>query len=52
MEGIHSGFDRSIVKQIIRKQWSHRHSENPIERATAIGLIVAHVELLRRFSAV
>ncbi len=36
------------VCQIIRSQWSRRHSSNALVREEARNLIRVHVELLRR----
>ena len=35
------------IRQIIRTQWTRRHSRNPLVRAEARSLIRVHVQLLR-----
>ena len=35
------------IRQIIRTQWTRRHSRNPLVRAEARNLIRVHVQLLR-----
>jgi hypothetical protein len=35
------------IRQIIRSQWSHRNSRNPLVRKEARNLIRVHVQMLR-----
>lgn len=35
------------IRQIIRSQWSHRNSRNPLVREEARNLIHVHVQMLR-----